>query len=107
MRTYETEFPGQQSQPVGWFNNPIDGWGSSTFKINGYAVVGYMNNQLWLQSKTGGASDSIQINWFSDAQIVESFMVGRSFDFDGRLQYDYNVNRWFIFWSNATQTKVN
>ena len=107
MRTYETKFPGQQSQPVGWFNNPIDGWGSSTFKINGYTVVGYMDGQLWLQSKTGDASDSIRINWFSDPRVVESQMVGRHFDFDGRLEYDFKAGRWYISWSNASQTKAN
>jgi hypothetical protein len=107
MRTYQTEFPGEQSQPVGWFGNPIDGWGSSSFKINNYKVVGYMNGQLWLDSKTGGASDSIQIDWFSDPQVVESFMIGRHFDFDGRLEYDFKAGRWFISWSNATPTKAS
>ena len=107
MRTYQTEFPGEQSQPVGWFGNPIDGWGSTSFKINNYKVVGYMNGQLWLDSKTGGASDSIQIDWLSDPWVVESQMIGRHFDFDGRLDYDYDVNRWYIIWSNATRTKAS
>ena len=107
MRIYETEFPGEQSQPVGWFNNPIDGWGSSTFRISNYKVSAYWHGELWLQSKTGGSGDKISINWFSDPQVVESFMVGRHFDFDGRLEYDFKAGQWFISWSNATPTKAN
>lgn len=105
MRTYETEFPGSQAQPVGWFNNPINGWGTARFNITNYTVVGMTDGQLWLQSKTGDASDSITINFYTTKEVFEAYFVGRQMDFDGRFEYDFTARRWFIQWSNARQSK--
>ena len=101
MRINETQYPGQQSEPLGWFGNPINNWGRTYFHITNYKVVGYMDGQLWLKSKTGDASDSITINWSSDVNTVEAHMVGKEWNFDGQLVWDNRTSNWHIHWSNA------
>lgn len=105
MRTYETQYPAQQDQPVSWFNNPIIGWGSTNFQIVDYMVTGYSDGQLWLQSKTGDSNDRISINWTSTQEIVAEFMVGKLFSFNGSLEYDHSARRWYIQWDNARTNK--
>lgn len=97
-RIYETEFPGQQTQPVGFFNNDFGG-NMNRPVLTDYTVVGYMGTQLWLQSKTGDSSDSIQINFIVDQYSFSSLWNNKKASFVGKLEWDYSARRWYYSWT--------
>lgn len=98
MRTYETQYIGEQTQPVGFFNNDFGG-DMNRPVLTDYTVVGYMNGQLWLQSKTGDSSDSIQINFIVDQYSFESMWSNKKASFVGKLAYDFTARRWYYSWT--------
>lgn len=107
---YESQYPLEQDAPLGWWGNPIEGWGTSFKRIvaRDFQVVGYMNGQLWLRSKTGDSSDSIQINMpLISNRVYEDFYEGMTCTFNGELKYDFTANRWYIQWSCVDRYRTN
>lgn len=97
-RMYESQHPGQQAEPIGFFNNDFGG-NINNPVLTDYTVVGYTNGQLWLQSKTGDSSDSIQINFHIDQYSFSSLWQNKKASFAGKLEWDYQVQGWYYNWT--------
>jgi hypothetical protein len=95
---YETQYPGQQKEPVGFFGNDFGG-NINRPVLNDYKVVGRIGNELWLQSKTGDSSDSIQINFATDYRNFDHVFMNKIASFKGELQWDYTVGRHYYSWT--------
>lgn len=101
-----------ESQPVGWFGNPIEGYGPYLFNnivAQDYTVCGaesstgskYCIDTLWLDSKTGDSSDVIKINFPCEIRVYEKYLLGKTLTFKGCMKYDFSVNQWYIHWLMA------
>jgi hypothetical protein len=98
MRTYETQYPAMQTEPVGFFGNDFGGSMRRPVLVD-YKVVGYLNGQLWLSSKTGDASDSIVINFTVDGYTFNKEWAGKTASFEGSLDYDYSAQKHYYSWA--------
>lgn len=98
-----------ENQPVGWWGNPIEGFGPYLFNniiARDYTVCGawsstgnkYSIDVLWLDSKTGMSNDIIKINFPCDKKVYEEFLLGKTLTFKGCLKYDFAVGQWYIHW---------
>jgi hypothetical protein len=99
-RIYETEFPGQQTQPVGFWGNDFGG-NINRPVLTDYRVVGYNNSghHLVLRSKTGDSTDSITIGFIVDTNNFDSFWMGKTASFSANLDWDYTAQRWYYSWT--------
>jgi hypothetical protein len=98
MRTYETQYPSTQKEPLGFFNNDFGGNINRPVLVD-YKVVGYLNGQLWLASKTGDASDSITINFIVDNTYFTKVWQDKTASFEGSLEWDNSAGKWYYHWS--------
>lgn len=103
-RMYESQFPGEQTAPLGFFGNDFGG-NINNPTLADYTVVGYMNGQLWLQSKTGDSSDSIKINFYVDQYGFDSMWQGKKASFKGKLEWDYVAQGWYYNWTFISFTR--
>ena len=104
---YEGKFIGH-SKPIGWWDNPIEGFGPYIFHniiARDYVVCGYTNSTysgytdtLWLESKTGMTNDVIRINFLTSVSAYEQFLHGKTLTFKGCTRYDHAVGQWYIHW---------
>lgn len=111
---YEGRFV-DQTQPRGWWNNPIEGFGPymySSIVAREYVVCGYTNSRydrttdtLLLESKTGMSNDVIYINFKVDVKTYEQMLHNKTVTFKGCLKYDHSVNQWYIHWTIDTIKK--
>jgi len=97
-RMYESQFPGEQTAPLGFWGNDFGG-SMRRPVLTDYTVVGYMNGQLWLRSKTGDSSDSIQINFIVDTHHFNTFWLGKKVSFVGSLEWDYIAQGHYFQWT--------
>ena len=95
---YETQYPGQQKEPVGFFGNDFGG-NFNRPVLNDYKVVGRVGNELWLESKTGDSSDSIRINFATDLGFFDHLFMNKIASFNGKLVWDYTVSQWHYIWT--------
>ena len=100
---YESQYPGVQDAPLAFWGNDFGG-SMRRPVLTDYTIVGYMNGQLWLQSKTGDASDSIQINFHVDPRSFEHHMMNKKASFAGSLEWDYRAHGHYFEW---TCTKID
>lgn len=102
-RIYESRFPGEQDAPVGFWNNPWTGTIQNP-TIHDYLVVGQLGGVLWLQSKTGDKSDSIQINFNVDPSTFDHIFRNKRMSFRGQLVRDYTNEGWYYQWESITNS---
>jgi hypothetical protein len=99
-RIYETQYIGEQTQPVGFWGNDF---GSNMDRpvLVDYTVVGYDfgGHQLVLRSKTGDSNDVITIGFIIDTRNFDSFWKNKKASFVGKIEWDYTVQRHYYSWS--------
>lgn len=95
---YESQYPGQQVEPIGFFGNNFGG-NINRPVLDKYTVVGYMNGQLWLQSKTGDSSDSIQISFIINDGSYNRVWNNKKASFTGELKWDSYAQGWYYQWT--------
>ena len=97
-RMYQSQFPGEQSAPLGFWGNDFGGDINKPV-LKDYTVVGYMNGQLWLRSKTGDSSDSIQIEFAVDRHSFNNVFMNKKASFAGTLEWDGIGQGWYYQWT--------
>lgn len=95
---YETQYPREQKEPVGFFGNDFGG-NIDHPVLNDYKVVGRVGNELWLESKTGDSSDSIRINFATDYRSFDYLFMNKTTSFKGKLEWDNTVCKHYYFWT--------
>lgn len=98
MRMYETQYIGQQKEPIGFFGNDFGGDILHPVLIN-YTIVGFMDEQLWLRSKTGDSSDVIAINFVVNKFTFNTLLDNQQATFYGQACYDHSVKAWYYTWT--------
>lgn len=101
MATYsivETQYPGMQTEPVGFFGNDFGG-DINRPVLKDFKVIGYMGSTVWLESKTGDSSDSIQINFTVDPRTFDRVLLNKIATFKGKLNPSRVNQAWAYEWS--------
>jgi hypothetical protein len=94
----ETQYPGMQTEPVGFFGNDFGG-DINRPVLKDFKVIGYMGSTVWLESKTGDSSDSIQINFTVDPRSFRNVFLNKTATFKGCLVWDSATRGWTYQWS--------
>ena len=94
----ETQYPGMQTEPVGFFGNDFGG-DINRPVLKDFKVIGYMGSTVWLESKTGDSSDSIQINFTVDPRTFDRVLLNKIATFKGNLNPSGVNQAWVYEWS--------
>lgn len=97
-RRYESQYPGVQQAPLGFWGNDFGG-NMRRPVLTSYTIVGRDTGILYLRSKTGDSNDFFTINFHTDPHYFEYHFLGKKATFVGELDWDNVAQGHYFAWS--------